>query len=306
MSLDNIKKNSLSAWLLATRPKTFGVASAPVITALAITLSDCGRINVLVGILTAILAILMQAITNLENDAGYTKRKAERTNRKGLPRATSLGILDVTTVERAIAILAVLAILITGYFIYLTQWAFLGITLASIAAAYLYMGGPKPIAYTPFGELTVFVFFGIIATCGSYYLQLQTLSWTIIVISCALGLIASAVLFVNNFRDRVHDASIGRKTLCVVLSDKNSLFIYKVMIFSPFVLIAAIVVKEPNCYSYLTALLALPKALFLPKQLQTLTGEALNSTLFATVKLEVAFAVYLTLGALVHATLRWF
>ena len=306
MNLDSIKPNSFDAWLIAVRPKTFGVAVAPVFAAIAISLSDTGLFHPLTAALTVALAVLMQAITNMENDAGYTKRKAERTNRKGLPRATSLGLLSVNSVEKAIKILALVALLITGYFIYLTEWFFLAITVFSVAAAYLYMGGPKPIAYTPFGELTVLIFFGLIATCGTYYLQQQTLSWYVVIVSVALGLIASAVLCVNNFRDRVHDASIGRKTLCVVLGEKKSLVAYKLMIFIPYVLIISMVIIDPSRYPYLLVLISLPMAIPLPKQLVLLKGDALNNTLFATVKLELAFALSLTIGALVHACIHWF
>lgn len=305
MNLNSIKPNSLDAWLIAVRPKTFGVAVAPVFAAIAISLSDTGLFHPLAATLTVALAILMQAITNMENDAGYTKRKAERTNRKGLPRATSLGLLSVKSVENAIKILALVALFITGYFIYLTEWFFLAITVFSVAAAYLYMGGPKPIAYTPFGELTVLIFFGLVATCGTYYLQQQTLSWYVIVVSVALGLIASAVLCVNNFRDRVHDASIGRKTLCVILGEKKSLTAYKLMIFIPYLLIISIVVIDPSRYPYLLVLVSLPMATPLPKQLELLKGDALNDTLFATVKLEMAFALSLTFGALFHAGIHW-
>ena len=305
MNVNSIKPNSLEAWLIAIRPKTFGVAVAPVFAAIAISLSDTGHFYPVTATLTVVLAILMQAITNMENGAGYTKRKAERTNRKGLPRATSLGLLSVNSVENAIKILTLVALLITGYFIYLTEWFFLAITVFSVAAAYLYMGGPKPIAYTPFGELTVLIFFGLVATCGTYYLQQQTLSWYVVVVSIALGLIASAVLCVNNFRDRIHDASIGRKTLCVVLGKRKALATYKLMIFMPYILIVSMVVIDPTRYPYLLVLATLPKAAPLPKQLELLNGEALNNTLFATVKLEVTFALSLTLGALLHASILW-
>ncbi len=305
MNIETIKPHSIGAWLIAIRPKTWGVAVAPVLAALAVSLSDTGIFYPLTALLTAALAVLMQIITNMENDAGYTKRKAERTNRKGLPRATSLGLLTVQEVEIGIKLLALIALLITGYFIYLTQWFFLTVTVLSIAAAYLYMGGPKPIAYTPFGELTVLIFFGLVATCGTYYLQQQTLSWVIVVVSFALGLIAAAVLCVNNYRDRVHDASIGRNTLCVVLGEKASLLAYQFMIFAPYALILMIVAFDPSRYPYLLVFLSLPKALPLAQELKSLTGEALNATLFATVKLEVFFALSLTIGALIHATLRW-
>ena len=140
MNPENVAAHSVGAWLLAIRPKTFGVAVAPVLASLAVCLSDTGFIAPVTAILTGLLAIVMQAITNMENDAGYTKRKAERSNRKGLPRATSLGLLSIKEVELGIRVAAVIGIAITLYFIYLTHWFFLFITLASIAAAYLYMG----------------------------------------------------------------------------------------------------------------------------------------------------------------------
>lgn len=306
MNISEIKPNSWQAWLVAARPKTFGVAVAPVIAALAITLSDTGKINWLVAALTALLAVLMQAITNMENDAGYTKRKAERGNRKGLPRATSLGLLSVQQVEFAIRVLAAVAIAITVYFIYITEWVFLFITLFSVAAAYLYMGGPKPIAYTPYGEIAVFVFFGLVATCGTYYLQLGTVSNNITVVGCALGLIAAAVLCVNNFRDIKHDESIQRYTMAVVLGEKLTILAYQLLVFVPYLLILIIVANDWTRYPYMLVLLTLPKAFQLPRQLLFLQGDDLNGTLFATVKLELLFTMSLTLGALIHAYLAWF
>ena len=306
MNISEIKPNSWQAWLVAARPKTFGVAVAPVIAALAVTLSDTGKINWLVAALTALLAVLMQAITNMENDAGYTKRKAERGNRKGLPRATSLGLLSVQQVEFAIRVLAAVAIAITVYFIYITEWVFLFITLFSVAAAYLYMGGPKPIAYTPYGEIAVFVFFGLVATCGTYYLQLGTVSNNITVVGCALGLIAAAVLSVNNFRDIKHDESIQRYTMAVVLGEKLTILAYQLLVFVPYLLILIIVANDWTRYPYMLVLLTLPKAFQLPRQLLFLQGDDLNGTLFATVKLELLFTMSLTLGALIHAYLAWF
>ena len=306
MQIDTIPPHSAKAWLIATRPKTFGVAIAPVLSARSVTLSDTGRVNVLVAFLTILLAILMQAITNMENDAGYTKRKAERDNRKGLPRATSLGLLSVQEVEWGIRFLAIFALLITIYFIYITQWIFLLITLCSVAAAYMYMGGPKPIAYTPYGEIAVFIFFGLVATCGTYYLQLHTVSNNVTIVACAIGLIASAVLCVNNFRDIEHDESIQRYTMAVVLGRKWTVVAYKCMIFIPFLLILILVVNSPDRYPYLFVLASLPMAISLPKRLIELKGNALNQILFATVKLELAFTLSLSIGALIHAYLTWF
>ena len=302
----DVAPRSMGAWLLAIRPKTFGVAVAPVLASLAVCLSDTGSINWLTAFLTALLAIVMQAVTNMENDSGYTKRKAERTNRKGLPRATSLGLLSIKDVEKGILVASLLAIGITVYFIYLTHWFFLLVTLFSIAAAYLYMGGPKPIAYSPYGEIVVFIFFGLVATSGTYYLQVQDISVNILLVGCALGLIAAAVLYVNNFRDREHDESIHRYTMAVVLGQSMTIAAYKIMLFAPYALILCIVAMDWTRYPYLLVLVTLIKAWKLPLELTVRKGLELNATLFATVKLEVLFALALTLGALIHAYLKWF
>ena len=304
--VENVSAHSVKAWLLAIRPKTFGVAVAPVLASLAVCLSDTGFINPVTAALTALLAIVMQAITNMENDSGYTKRKAERTNRKGLPRATSLGLLSIKEVEIGILIASLIGVAITIYFIYLTHWFFLLVTVASIAAAYLYMGGPRPIAYTPYGEIVVFIFFGLVAAIGTYYLQVQDISVTILIVGCALGLIASAVLCVNNFRDREHDESIHRYTMAVVLGKSLTVAAYRLMLFVPYGLILCIVAMDWTCYPYLLVFISLWKAWKLPQELTNKTGYELNGTLFATVKLEVFFALTLTCGALIHAYLKWF
>ena len=306
MNPENVAAHSVCAWLLAIRPKTFGVAVAPVLASLAVCLSDTGFIAPATAILTGLLAIVMQAIINMENDAGYTKRKAERSNRKGLPRATSLGLLSIKEVELGIRVAAVIGIAITLYFIYLTHWFFLFITLASIAAAYLYMGGPRPIAYSPYGEIVVFIFFGLVATSGTYYLQVQDISVNILIVGCALGLIAAAVLCVNNFRDREHDESIKRYTMAVVLGRSLTIAAYRLMLFTPYALILCIVVMDWTRYPYLLVFITLIKAWKLPLDLTTKSGYELNSTLFATVKLEVLFALTLTIGALIHAYMIWF
>ena len=303
---ENVAPHSVQAWLLAIRPKTFGVAVAPVLASLAVCLSDTGIFVPLTAILTALLAVVMQAITNMENDSGYTKRKAERSNRKGLPRATSLGLLSIKEVEWGIGLASLIGLAITIYFIYLTHWFFLLITLLSIAAAYLYMGGPRPIAYSPYGEIVVFLFFGLVATTGTYYLQVNDISINILIVGCALGLIASAVLCVNNFRDREHDESIERYTMAVVLGREWTIVAYRLMLFVPYALIVCIVVMDWTRYPYLLVLITLLKTWKLPRELSQKNGYELNKTVFATVKLEVLFSLCLTVGALIHAYLRWF
>ena len=135
---------------------------------------------------------------------------------------------------------------------------------------------------------------------------MQDISVNILIVGCALGLIASAVLCVNNFRDREHDESIRRYTMAVVLGRSLTIAAYRLMLFVPYALILCIVVMDWTRYPYLLVFITLIKAWRLPLDLATKSGYELNSTLFATVKLEVLFALTLTIGALIHAYLIWF
>ena len=161
----------IRSWLAFTRPKTWLIAVSPVIASLALAWSETRAFEPLTALFTISIAILMQAISNMENDLGYAERNAERGNRRGLPRATTMGWISLPTARIAIRIGALLALINTAVLIWIGGWIFLLIGLASLVAAYSYMGGPKPIAYTPFGELVVLVFFGLTAVCGTYFLQ---------------------------------------------------------------------------------------------------------------------------------------
>ena len=303
--ISDIKPGSWKAWEISFRPKTLGVALAPVIVGLSAALSVTGHLNVLLALLTAFVAAGVQALTNMENDVGYTKRKAERSNRKGLPRATSLGLLTCQQVDRAILILGAILVLVSLLLVLIGGWVIFLLGASSVAAAYLYMGGPKPIAYTPYGELTVFIFFGLIAVNGTYYLQTGDISGVSIAFGAACGAVAAGVLAVNNRRDMVHDASIGRKTLAVVLGKKRMTRLYLYMLLAPFAIVLLTVTLEPSHFLYLAALA--PIALVKPLYEDFVHKEALdlNATLFGTVKLEVKFAVCLTVGALLDAAWHW-
>ena len=292
----SVRPYSFKAWMACARPKTWAIAIAPVAVGLACALVDQGSIDPIVAIATVLLSILMQAISNMENDAGYTKRKAERSNRKGLPRATAKGWLSVDSVEKAIKVLGLLVVLDTLFLIYVGGFVMAGISLGSIIAAYCYMGGPKPIAYTPFGEFVVFLFFGFVAVCGTYYLQTHTVSMTTLLISAAIGCIAGAVLAVNNYRDLEHDASIGRQTLAVLLKKQAMQSCINLMIGLPFGLMVVVVAMHNDLYPLFICFLAFSKGYTLMKTLPKKEGLELNAVMFNTIKLELIFSLLVTIG----------
>ena len=292
-----------AAWLAFMRPKTWALAVSPVLAALALAWSEQRAFDPVVAFFTITIAVLMQATSNMENDLGYTERKAEIGNRRGLPRATTRGWISTAAAKRAVAFCALLAILNTGALIYFGGWVFAAIGLSSLAAAYCYMGGPKPIAYSPFGEGLVLVFFGLTAVCGTFYLQAGSISVNAWLLGAALGSIAAAVLAVNNFRDRAHDESIGRRTLAVVLGRDQFLKLFEFLVVAPYLLVAAMVVKDMTYWPYFLVMMSFPDCMRLPNQLKRLEHEALNGVMFACVKLEVKFSLLFAAGAPIQSLL---
>ena len=303
---NDIKKNSLAAWAACARPKTWIIALAPVLTGLALALAVTGSLNWPIAAATLLLSVLMQIVSNMENDAGYTKRKAENAKRKGLPRATANGWLTVAAVERAIKLLGVIALLDTAYLIYCGGWVMLAIFIASIVAAYCYMGGPKPIAYTPFGEITVFLFFGLVAVCGTYYLQTLTVSTEAVLSASAVGFIAAAVLAVNNYRDEEHDASVGRSTLAVLLGKKGMLAVFTASTLLPYLLTALLAAINHALWPVLFTWGTIPLAVAASHNLARKNGLELNAVMFSVIRLELLFSLTLTAGAIIAFVLTKF
>ena len=292
---------SLAAWLACIRPKPLGVAAAPVAVGLGVAAAAGHEFHALTALATLVLSLLMQIITNMENDAGYTKRKAERSTRKGLPRATANGWLTIAAVERAIKFCIVLVVADTLYLISQGGWVMIVISAASVIAAYAYMGGPKPIAYTPWGEFLVFVFFGLVAVGGTYYLQCARLDLAPLLAGAAVGALAAGVLAVNNYRDIEHDREVGRRTLAVVLGANGMRKAYAAMIVSAYVFCAVLAFLQLELIFMLLVFLWAPAGRALVADLPRFRGNDLNGVMFRTVKLELRFAFTMTAASLLGA-----
>jgi 1,4-dihydroxy-2-naphthoate octaprenyltransferase len=296
----SIRPGSWSAWRVALRPKTLWIATVPVIVATSLAWSAAGVFDPAAALITLAASVLMQVVTNLQNDVGYAERSAGTSGRVGLPRATANGWLSGSAVKRAIVAAIATAAVVALPLVLRGGWPIVLIGLASTLAAYGYMGGPRPIAYTPFGELTVFVFFGLTAVCGSYYVQAGEVGAAAWLAGIAIGSHAAAVLLVNNYRDRAHDAATGRRTLPVMISAAASLRLFAALELLPFALALLLAASMASGWLALP-LLALPSALRLVRDLAvTPDGPAQNTLLFRAVMLEVAFGVLLSIGALAH------
>ncbi|WP_295879860.1 1,4-dihydroxy-2-naphthoate octaprenyltransferase [uncultured Thiohalocapsa sp.] len=279
-------------WLSAARPKTLPLAVTPVLGALLLALADTGRIAPLTALATLLAAAGIQIGTNLHNDAADYERGTDTGERLGPPRASAQGWFTSAQVKRA-AHIAFLTSFILGLLLVLRGgWPILLLGLAAIAAGYAYTGGPKPIAYGPYGELYVLGFFGIAAVAGSYYLQTLTLSAGAISLGLALGLPAAAVLLLNNYRDFDTDRAAGRHTLCHLLGRRTARLVYAGLLLAP----VPLMLWGGLPGTTWPVLAALPAAAWLIRQLHTRRGQALNALLARTAQYQMLLVGLYGLG----------
>ncbi len=300
-----IRPGSLAAWRVALRPRTLWIATIPVIVGTCLAWSVARAFDPLIALIALAAAVLMQVVTNLQNDVGYTERGGETGQRVGLPRATANGWLGNAEVKRAIVAAIVVAQVVALPLMIRGGWPIVLTSVFSTLAAVGYMGGPRPIAYTPLGELTVFVFFGLVAVCGTYYVQAGSIGAAAWIAAAAIGMHAAAVLLVNNYRDCDHDAATGRRTLAVVLGAAAAVRLYGVLLLFPFALALALALLPVGGGPWhALPLLAAPWAWRLRRDLaRTPGGPAQNALLFRTVMLEVAFGMLLAAGAVLQRAL---
>ena len=277
--------SALRAWALAARPHTLMIGVNPVLVGCAMVWAETGRIDIVLMLLSMLGALLLQTGTNLDNDVSDFQRGTDRAGRLGLPRATALGLLTPRQVRSASRACFALATVFGLMLAWRGGWTILIAGVASAIAAMAYSGGPRPISYTPFGDFVVFFFFGLVAVCGTYYLQ--TL------------LLTPGVLVVNNYRDLEPDMQVGKRTLAVCLGRAFTRWEYAVLMLAPFALLGALARLTNIGATLLIPLLALPMAAVLVRRFWRETpGPAFNALLARTAKFQVLFSVLLCVGIL--------
>ncbi|HZM34075.1 MAG TPA: 1,4-dihydroxy-2-naphthoate octaprenyltransferase [Burkholderiales bacterium] len=293
-----VRAGSIEAWLAAVRPNSLLVAVSPVIVGAALGWQRTGTLDLQVALIVLAAALLMQIVSNLQNDVGYTVRGGEASGtRIGLPRATALGWLPVRSLRLAIVAASIVAAALGLWLLALRGWPVLAIGVSSLVAALAYMGGPRPIAYTPFGELTVFVFFGLVAVMGTDWVLTGEVGAPTVVASLAIGSLAAAALAVNNQRDISHDTLVGRRTFPVTFGPAIAQRLYALLLFLPYALAPwmAWLARAP---ALLLTLVLLPASWTLWRDFRRCPpGLAFNGVLFRTFRMELVFAVLLACGA---------
>jgi 1,4-dihydroxy-2-naphthoate octaprenyltransferase len=290
--------NPVRIWVMAARPKTLPLGVAPVLvgTALAGYLHIFHPLRFVAALLGS---VFIQVGANLSNDYSDAHRGADTEDRLGPVRVTAGGLVPPRQVLIATYVTFGLAVLCGAYLIAVAGWQLLLIGVASIVAGVLYTGGPRPYGYEGLGEVFVFLFFGIAAVAGSYFAQVRDFSWESLVLSAPIGLIAAAVLVVNNTRDIDTDRRANKRTLAVRIGRERSRKMYATM-----VLIAYPIALVPWVFGPLRAWLLLP-FLTLPLAAGVIRivashsdGPSLNRALAKTGQLQLCFCVLLSVGLL--------
>lgn len=295
----NSPPSPVTAWLLAFRPKTLSISLVPVMVGSSVAYAETGAILWLPLLVALAAAMLIQIGTNLHNDVSDFERGADGDERLGPPRAAASGWLSPAAVRRAAFACFGLAMLLGVYLVWHGGWPILLLGLASLAAGWAYTGGPRPIAYSAFGELFVWLFFGLGAVMGSYYLQTLRLGWDALVAATMVGLFAAAVIVVNNYRDLDSDRKIGKNTLAERLGRSASQVEYALLLLAPYLLLPLLAGLTGSGWKLGLPLLSLPLAFSLLRRFRSEPpGPVFNRILAQTAQLQLAFGILLSMGLL--------
>jgi 1,4-dihydroxy-2-naphthoate octaprenyltransferase len=286
------------AWLLAARLQTLPVAAAPVAVGTALALAD-GQARALPAFAALLGALWIQIGANFANDVFDFERGADTDARLGPPRAAQLGLLTPRQMKIGTAVAFGCAALVGAYLVGVGGWPIAMIGILSIAAGLAYTGGPFAFGYHGFGDIAVFVFFGIAAVCGTYFVQALALPPIALAGSLPIGAFATAVLVVNNLRDVDTDRSVGKRTLAVRFGRRAARFEYAGLLAFAYSMLPILWLAGASRSAMLLPLVTLPLAVWLIRSVWTSDeGPVLNAALAWTARLEIAFAVLFAVGLL--------
>jgi|tagenome__1003787_1003787.scaffolds.fasta_scaffold20931208_3 1,4-dihydroxy-2-naphthoate octaprenyltransferase len=247
-------------------------------------------------------SIFIQIGTNLANDYSDAKRGADTVDRLGPVRVTSAGLVAPRSVLIATWLAFAVAVAAGIYLATVAGWLIIAVGVASIAAGVLYTGGPRPYGYAGLGELFVFLFFGLVAVNGSYYVQLEHLDWLPFGLSVAVGCLATAILVVNNVRDIETDRRADKRTLAVRLGREGARRLYVGLVAAAYIVLVATLAAKGGPWWALLGLVSLPMAIKPARAVLTRTdGPALNGALAGTGALLGVFSLTVSAGLLIAA-----
>lgn len=282
-------------WVLATRPKTLPAAIAPILVGVAAAFV-AGEFHFVASLACFLGAMLLQIAVNLANDYFDAKNDIDSEERLGPTRVTQSGLIPAGQVKAGMIFCLLMAGLV---FVYLSNLAGLPIVLvgiASVLGALGYSGGPFPLASNGLGELFVFIFFGLVAVCGTFFILVGKLMPIAFIASISPGLLITAIMVINNLRDIETDTKAGKRTLAVMLGRKNTILEYRLLLVGSYAVVIFMWLFDSNNFYLLLPLMSFPLARELWLEVEECTGSDLNNTLAKTAKLSLLFSLAFAVG----------
>ncbi len=290
-----MEQNRLQLWLLAIRPKTLPAAVGPVAVGTSVAYGvDKFALFPALGCLVG--ALLLQIAVNLANDYFDYINEIDSDERLGPVRVTQSGLISPSAVRNGMIVSLFLSMLVFGYLAFVGGMPIVIIGLFSVLAALAYSGGPYPLASHGLGELFVFIFFGLVAVVGTYFVQAGQFSWLAMVAALPPGLLITAIMVVNNLRDIETDKKAGKNTLAVLLGRGNTILEYRVLVGLSYCIPPGIYFGTGFGLAVLLPLATVPLGWSLGKKVGLFEGKSLNNFLAATAGLSLAYSLLFSFG----------
>ena len=288
----------MSPWIIASRPKTLTAAISPVILGSSLAYYD-GYFNIITFIIIIIAASLIQIGTNFSNDLFDYIKGIDNQDRLGPDRVLQKGLLSKIQIQKAIGIVFILAIFFGFYLAYIGGWPIVFIGLLSIFFGIIYTGGPYPLSYNGLGDIFVFIFFGLVAVSGTYYLHTGYISINAMILGSSIGTLATAILVVNNLRDIDNDKKHGKNTLAVCLGERFTKMEYLFLMIIAYIIPIYLSYMMGNKSSIYIVYFTLPISIKLILEIFFQKGANLNKTLEQTAKLLLLYTILFSFGIIV-------
>jgi 1,4-dihydroxy-2-naphthoate octaprenyltransferase len=293
-----VEVTPLRAWAMAIRPKTLPAATSPVVVGSALALAD-GVFSLVLALAVLVGALLLQIGANLANDYFDYVKGTDITGRLGPTRVAQSGLISLGALRAGIAVTFLLAGLVGLYLVSVGGWPILIVGAISLLSAVAYTGGPFPIGYHGLGDLFVFLFFGLAAVCGTYYIQALTITPQATVAAVPVGTLTVAILVVNNLRDIETDRQTGKRTLAVIMGLRATRLEYALLLLVAYAVPLLFWLVGWSPAWILLPWVTLPLALRLVRTIYlTNEGPPLNKALAGTANLDLTFSLLFALGLL--------
>jgi len=292
----------LRLWLAGARPPTLPAAVVPVLVGTAAAAGPAGDLGAGRGldwvrfVAAAVVALAIQVGTNYANDYADGKRGTDAADRVGPLRLVGSGLVPAARVKRAAVVAFGVAALAGLWLAAVTSWWLVVVGAVCIAAGWLYTGGPRPYGYAGYGELFVFVFFGLVATVGSAYVQTGGLEPLAEAAAVPVGLLATALLVVNNLRDIPSDRRAGKITLAVRLGDRRTRLLYVALMVAPFLIVPLVAGLSGRIFAAAALFAVVVARIPVQRVLEGASGPALVPVLVTTGRVQLLFGVLLAAG----------